>query len=395
MSLPTLCALEQQFVLTLEAAKRHVDAPGTRGPSSTPSPDVCDQFLTVASAIERLQTELQCVTSLIVSDARQRFTIQTTATESIAEASAISADAENSETETEDENPEAQPRQHGPDEEIGQPKQTRDQHIKKERWPEALQRFVEATDEAVASLKTNQQKLKAPIVTLPFPSCRSATNILVAMLEDGDGIDDNSAALYRDAAAKLMPILADERTHRKIPGKVLTTVINRLGEVVSRAGSGGIPAALSDSVLKKTLHKLKQFVEDHDGDVLKRMQTLIQRQKSDIVGKKLETCIGILVSDVHSDTKSRLIKDKMGLAARTEEHWATFMEVTDTLGNWIGRMAMNAKPPKQMRNAMGSIKMLNKQFPGRVAPSLLENAGLRLRFSRSVMRAEKKKAKAM
>ncbi|KAF4321763.1 hypothetical protein BBO99_00000126 [Phytophthora kernoviae] len=228
-------------------------------------------------------------------------------------------------------------RREGSEEETKRPKQKREQHIKKELWPEKLQRFVEATDKAIAGLKAGQQKLKVTIVVLPFESCRVVTNILVAMFEGGDAINDCSATLYRNTAATLMTILSDERTQQKVSGQMLTTVIDRLGKMVNHADSSAKPpVALSDSVLKEILDKLKQFVEEHDGDIPKRMQKFIQNQKRDLAGNNFESSLNILVNNIYHDAKQCLINQDIGLAPRTEEHWAIFTEMISGEANAFG-----------------------------------------------------------
>lgn len=151
------------------------------------------------------------------------------------------------------------------------PNKKRSKRPPKEKIKKKLLYFAKITGEVCAALETDASKLKQLPIT--FERCRSVSNSILLVLQRGDTIDEEMATLYRDTTGKLAAIAAGERAVGNIPVKKLDTLILHLGHMLELGDrASGIPAALSDPILRSTRLKLKKYADDYWDDMLLSLQ---------------------------------------------------------------------------------------------------------------------------
>ncbi|OWZ11185.1 hypothetical protein PHMEG_00015832 [Phytophthora megakarya] len=162
----------------------------------------------------------------------------------------------------------------------------------------------------------------------------------------------------------------DEQTAGKIPAKILDLIISRLGKILELADKGtGIPAALSDPVLRSTRLTLKKYADDHWDDMLLSIHKYVQSIPNP--GKNLFSHLGKLLADFGKELASFLRYQDIGMV-RQEEQWKIFDEITMTLAIWISHLPKLAKQPKELSSTFRMMKRFNARFPDRIPQALLK-----------------------
>ncbi|KAL4172406.1 hypothetical protein KRP22_007570 [Phytophthora ramorum] len=389
MSLATLRDIEQHLSLAVDAAQRHLEAASALDASVPCSQDAADHIQSLAGEIERLRTQLQSVVASVLTQTRHK---RISVTVEAPDAAIQGPHMDDTETETEDDSM-------GPSlinyaQQEAQPKQeklfkSQPEPVTNEELAASLQRFENATEEAAAAIETGKSLVKIPIA---FGNCRKTSANVLLILKRREFVDDASACLYRDTLTKLAHIASDERAFGRIQAKALTQVMDQVETLLRLADEiDGTPSALSGAEVRSAQLKLGKYAEDNAESRLTKMHKYVESiPKRGLSGDRVEGPMKKLICDLHQEMNMYQAYQKFGLPPRSEERWAIFTEITETLGDWIGRTAMTAQPPKVLKPMFRAAQKFQKEFPGRVPSIFLKNAGMRLRSSRQQQRAGQK-----
>uniref|UniRef100_H3HCK7 Uncharacterized protein n=1 Tax=Phytophthora ramorum TaxID=164328 RepID=H3HCK7_PHYRM len=240
--------------------------------------------------------------------------------------------------------------------------------VTKEELAASLQRFENATEEAAAAIETGKSLVKIPIA---FGNCRKTSANVLLILKRREFVDDTSACLYRDTLTKLAHIASDERAVGRIQAKALTQVMDQVETLLRLADEiDGTPSALSGAEVRSAQLKLGKYAEDNADSRLTKMHKYVESlPKRGLSGDRVEGPMKKLICDLHQEMNMYQAYQKFGLPPRSEERWAIFTEIAETLGDWIGRTAMTAQPPKVLKPMFRATQKFQKEFPGRV-PSI-------------------------
>ncbi|ETO62450.1 hypothetical protein F444_19632 [Phytophthora nicotianae P1976] len=379
MSLATLQALQHQLSLTVDAAQQHIKAATFLDTSAPCSQEASERFHELAAEIESVQTELQALVAAVVTQTRQnRVAIPTETLELTTE----TIDPMDVETETEDEAVQANSEKQDIDQGRNPPSP--------EEVATRLQHFVLKTGEASATLEAGMRRNKSHVA---LTACRKVTDNLFQLMVSKVPINEAAACLFRDTAGKLATILADDQVAGNMRGMCVVHLVKKLGNVLELADTlTGIPAALSDAVLRSTRLKLKKYAETHSEDLLTMMEKTVLpiQKKGKLTGRRVEGPVKKLIVDFQQEMNRYKHFQMIDVPQRSEERWKVFKEVAEALAKWIGLTSMTATPPNQLKSMLRAAKRFNQEFPDRVPVLLLRNVGMRLRICRRRHKPAKK-----
>ncbi|ETL79967.1 hypothetical protein L917_19493, partial [Phytophthora nicotianae] len=364
MSLATLQALQHQLSLTVDAAQQHIKAATSLDTSAPCSQEASERFHELAAEIESVQTELQALVAAVVTQTRQnRVAIPTETLELTTE----TIDPMDVETGTEDEAVQANSEKQDIDQGRNPPSP--------EEVATRLQHFVLKTGEASATLEAGMRRNKSHVA---LTACRKVTDNLFQLMVSKVPINEAAACLFRDTAGKLATILADDQVAGNMRGMCVVHLVKKLGNVLELADTlTGIPAALSDAVLRSTRLELKKYAETHSEDLLTMMEKTVLpiQKKGKLTGRRVEGPVKKLIVDFQQEMNRYKHFQMIDVPQRSEERWKVFKEVAEALAKWIGLTSMTATPPNQLKSMLRAAKRFNQEFPDRV-PVLLLSAAL-------------------
>ncbi|KAE8893559.1 hypothetical protein PF005_g17834 [Phytophthora fragariae] len=290
MSLPTLATLRaigQQLALTVDAAQFHLQVAADIDNSTPCSQDDADEFATISSEIEGLQTQLHAVLGSVLAQSRHKI---------VAAAAAAEAPADQHTDETIDLQAKTESEDHGPEIEPQEYKSTAGRTAKpKPDLPSVLQNFVQSTGRITLSDLPNK---KRGLSSNALAMCRAVARRMVALMESDNCLDDASACLFRDTLERLAEAVEGLPPSETISVRNVVQVVTFLGRILELADAvSGTPAALASAELCSSRLKPKRSAGEHMDDMLITMHTFVQnleKQKKPPRGDNLDRAVKTL-----------------------------------------------------------------------------------------------------